>query len=515
MSETQLPAVPFGHSQNMRHSSVRNAIALLAYATISFALLVPHGAMAQNVITPPGPPGAEQTPTDFADLAERLSSAVVNISTSQTLRRDNDREGRAVPQLPEDSPLQDFFDDFLGGGDRAPRRVTALGSGFIIDLEGHVVTNNHVIEDADEIEIILNDGITTLPAELIGTDEQTDLALLKVESNGQLPVVEFGDSDVARVGNWVLAIGNPFGLNSSVTAGIISARNRDIQSGNYDEFIQTDAAINQGNSGGPLFNMAGEVIGVNSAIYSPTGGSVGIGFAIPSNVVRNVIEQLKESGRVSRGMIGVTIQDVSADIAASLNLDDVRGALVSGVTEDGPAEDAGVQEGDVIVSFDGREVADDRALPRIVAETQAGRTVDVEIIRRGQRRTLQVVVARLPGDAIMEDDEELPETSDENSQASSRLGITLEPLNGDSRSRYRVENNVNGVLVVEVDIDGVSGDKLRPGDVIVEVAQSEVRTAEEVEARIDGEIEAGRSAVLLRVNRRGNESYIGVRVIEP
>ncbi|MGY9107279.1 MAG: Do family serine endopeptidase, partial [Alphaproteobacteria bacterium] len=370
----------------------------------------------------------EQTPTDFADLAERLSSAVVNISTSQTLRRDNNRERRPIPNLPEDSPLQDFFDDFMDRGDREPRRVTALGSGFIIDLEGHVVTNNHVIEDADEIEIILNDGITTLPAELIGTDEQTDLALLKVESNGELPVVDFGDSDVARVGNWVLAIGNPFGLNSSVTAGIISARNRDIQSGVYDEFIQTDASINQGNSGGPLFNMIGEVIGVNSAIYSPTGGSVGIGFAIPSNVARNVINQLRESGRVSRGMIGVRIQTVEEDIAASLNLDDVRGALVSGVNEDGPAEDAGIQEGDVIISFNGREVADDRALPRIVAETPAGTTVDVEVIRRGQRRTLQVLVAPLPDDALANDDDDgAPERPNEDAENSSRLGVTLEP----------------------------------------------------------------------------------------
>lgn len=524
MLETQLPQGRQTLFPNTRCATATGAFAKARFATLAAAclalvLLAPQDAAGQDgvgqaAITPPGPPGAEQTPTDFADLAERLSSAVVNISTSQTLRRNNNRERRPIPNLPEDSPLQDFFDDFMDRGDREPRRVTALGSGFIIDLEGHVVTNNHVIEDADEIEIILNDGITTLPAELIGTDEQTDLALLKVESNGELPVVDFGDSDVARVGNWVLAIGNPFGLNSSVTAGIISARNRDIGSGVYDEFIQTDAAINQGNSGGPLFNMVGEVIGVNSAIYSPTGGSVGIGFAIPSNVARNVINQLKESGRVSRGMIGVRIQTVEEDIAASLNLDDVRGALVSGVNEDGPAEDAGIQEGDVIISFNGREVADDRALPRIVAETQAGTTVDVEVIRRGQRRTLQILVAPLPDDALADDDD-APEQPNEDGENSSRLGVTLEPLNGDSRNRYRIENNVNGVLVAEVDIDGPSRDKLRPGDVILEVAQAEVRTAEEVEDRIDRELLAGRSAVLLQVHRRGNEQYIGVRVVEP
>lgn len=483
-----------------------------AFAALAFALLMPLTAAAQNQVTPPGPPGADPTPTDFSDLAERLSSAVVNISTSQTLRRTNEREGRAVPQLPEGSPLQDFFDEFLNRGDRPPRRVTSLGSGFIIDAEGHVVTNNHVIEDADEIEVILNDGVTTFPAELVGTDEKTDLALLKMEFTGELPVTVFGDSDAARVGQWVLAIGNPFGLNSTVTAGIISARNRYINAGDYDDFIQTDAAINQGNSGGPLFNMAGEVIGVNTAIFSTSGGgSVGIGFSIPSNEARNVIEQLKETGRVSRGMIGVNIQAINADIAASLDLENARGALVSGVTEGGPAAVAGIQEGDVIVSFNGQVIENDRALPRIVAQTAVGSTVDVEVIRRGQRRTLEVSVARLPDDGAEEGDDE-PITPAENAETSTRLGLTLEPLSGDSRFRFDIENNVDGVLVVDVDIAGPAGDKLRPGDVIVEVAQQAVATPEDVEERVAAELEAGRSAVLLRIHRRGEESYVGVRI---
>lgn len=482
------------------------------FAALCFALLMPFAALAQNQITPPGPPGADPTPTDFADLAERLSSAVVNISSSQTLRRDNDNE-RAIPNLPEDSPLQDFFDDFLNRGDRAPRRVTSLGSGFIIDKEGYVVTNNHVIEGADEIEVILNDGVTTFPADLVGTDEKTDLALLKMElTDEDLPIVEFGDSDAARVGQWVLAIGNPFGLGGSVTAGIISARNRYINAGDYDDFIQTDAAINQGNSGGPLFNMAGEVIGINTAIYSTQGGgSVGIGFSIPSNEARGVIEQLKDTGRVSRGMIGVTIQAVSADIAAGLDLDAARGALVSGVTEGGPAAVAGIQEGDVIIRFDGQDVADDRALPRIVAQTEVGKTVDVDVIRRGQRRTLQVSVARLPEDTVAEDDNE-PAAPSDTSESSTQLGLTLEPLNGDTRFRYDIPNDVNGVLVVDVDLDGPAGDKLRPGDVILEVAQQPVRTPEDVEARVTAEMEAGRGAVLLRFSRRGDESYIGIRI---
>jgi len=484
----------------------------IGLAAAALSALTCFAAAAQAQITPPGPPGADPTPTDFADLAERLSNAVVNISTSQTLRREAGDPHRAIPQLPEDSPLQDFFDEFLNRGDRTPRRVTSLGSGFIVDLEGHVVTNNHVIEGADEIEVILSDGVTTFPAELVGTDESTDLALLKVTTDTQLPVVDFGNSDTARVGQWVLAIGNPFGLGGSVTAGIISARNRYINAGNYDDFIQTDAAINQGNSGGPLFNMSGEVIGVNTAIYSTTGGSVGIGFAIPSNEARNVIDQLKDTGRVSRGMIGVRIQAVNGDIAAGLGLENARGALVSGVTEGGPAALAGVQEGDVIVSFDGQDIPDDRVLPRVVAQTEVGRTVDVEVIRNGQRRTLRVSVARLAEDDNAAEDEDAPAAADQDTETSPRLGLTLEPLTGDGRYRYDIENDVNGVLVVEVDVGGPAGDKLREGDVIIEVAQQPVSTPEAVEERVTAELEAGRSAVLLRVYRRGEESYVGVRI---
>jgi serine protease Do len=491
-----------------RFASPRNA----GFAALCFAFLMPVAALAQNQIVPPGPPGADPTPTDFSDLAERLSTAVVNISTSQTLQRNTDRE-RAIPNLPEDSPLQDFFNDFLNRDNGRPRRVTSLGSGFIIDAEGYVVTNNHVIEDADQIEVTLSDGVTTFPADLVGTDEKTDLALLKMELDGEvLPVAVFGNSDEARVGQWVLAIGNPFGLGGSVTAGIISARNRYIDAGEYDDFIQTDAAINQGNSGGPLFNMAGEVIGINTAIYSTSGGgSVGIGFSIPSNEARHVVEQLRATGQVSRGMIGVRIQAVSADIAAGLDLESARGALVSGVTEGGAAASAGIQEGDVIIRFDGQDIADDRALPRIVAQTEPGRSVDVEIIRRGQRRTLQVSVAQLPDDSLAQDEDETA-TPDDNGEDSARLGLTLEPLTGDSRFRFQIENTVNGVLVVDVDISGPAGDKLRPGDVIMEVAQQRVNTPDDVEARVTAELEAGRSAVLLRINRGGTESYVGIRI---
>ena len=484
-------------------------------AVLVLVLAGPASLSAQEVripFRPPqAPPGADPTPNSFADLADRLSPLVVNISTTQVLRRANTREEQAIPNLPEDSPLQDFFNDFLNRGQREPRRVRSLGSGFVVDPAGYVVTNHHVIEDADEISVILNDGVTTLAAELVGMDEKTDLALLKVTPRTPLQSARLGDSDRARVGEWVVAIGNPFGLGGTVTAGIISARNRNIDQGDYDDFIQTDASINQGNSGGPLFNMMGEVIGVNTAIFSLTGGSVGIGFAIPSNEVRYVISQLRQGGRVSRGMIGVRIQPISEEIAAGMGLADTRGALVSGVTEGGAAARAGIQNGDVIVSFDGRAVPDDRTLPRIVAETQVGKNVAVEVIRRGQRRTFTVVVARLPEDEALADAND-PAANDTGAAPASRFGMTLEALTREARERYRIGAEVSGVLVAEITPGGPASDKLRPGDVIVEVAQQRVTSAADVEAKIDAEVGAGRNAVLLLVNREGQQQYIGIRV---
>ncbi len=318
-------------------------------------------------------PAVAARPQGYADLAERLLPMVVNISTSQTLKRPAADSGPAPQVTPQGSPLDDFFKDFMDRGNR-PRRVQSLGSGFVIDPAGYIVTNNHVIEGADEITVILSDS-TSLPATLVGRDDKTDLAVLKVKSKQPLAVAKFGDSDKARVGDLVMAIGDPFGLGGTVTAGIVSARNRDINSGPYDDFIQTDAPINRGNSGGPLFNMDGEVIGINSAIYSPSGGSVGIGFAIPSNSARNVVAQLKATGKIQRGWIGVRIQQVSDDIAQSVGLDKPQGALIAGMTDGGPAAKAGMQNGDIVISFDGKPVADNRALPRMVADAQIGKTV--------------------------------------------------------------------------------------------------------------------------------------------
>ncbi|MEM1398685.1 MAG: Do family serine endopeptidase, partial [Pseudomonadota bacterium] len=347
---------------------------ITAFLTIvaALVLLSPVRAMAQP----------NNAPDSFADLAERLLPAVVNISTTQ---RGPQREGPEVPQFPEGSPFEEFFRDFLERQERngqPQRRANSLGSGFIVAEEGIVVTNFHVIEGADEITVILQDD-TNLKAEVIGRDEKTDIAVLKVEPDEPLPSVPWGDSNAMRVGDWVVAIGNPFGLGGTVTAGIVSARQRDINAGPYIDYLQTDASINRGNSGGPMFNLDGEVIGINTAIYSPSGGSVGIGFAIPSTQASVIVDQLLEFGRTRRGWLGVRIQQVTDEIAESLDLDGARGALVASVTPTGPAEEAGITQGDVIVQFDGKDVTTSRTLPRIVAETQVGKAVSVQVWRRG------------------------------------------------------------------------------------------------------------------------------------
>jgi serine protease Do len=458
-------------------------------------------------------PSVAARPQGYADLAERLLPMVVNISTSQTLRRPQGPQTQNQPQLPEGSPLDDFFKEFNERGNR-PRRVQSLGSGFVIDPAGYVVTNNHVIEGADEITVILEDD-TSLPATLVGTDDKTDLAVLKVNSKQPLAVAKFGDSDKARVGDLVMAIGDPFGLGGTVTTGIVSARNRDINSGPYDDFIQTDAPINRGNSGGPLFNMDGEVIGVNSAIYSPTGGSVGIGFAIPSNAARNVVEQLKSKGRIERGWLGVRIQAVSQEIAESMGLDRPRGALIAGITDGGPAAKAGMQNGDVVVSFDGKQVADSRALPRIVADSAIGKTVSMEVIRKGARRTIPITVQKL----VEEDAKKVASAAKPDAKTApkapvvSNLGMSLATISPDARRRFRLDPKVAGVVVTDIDADSPAGQKnIKAGDVITEVAQQKVASPEDVSNRIDAERKAGRKVVLLQVSRGGELTFIGVRI---
>ena len=340
-------------------------------------------------------PAAARGPESVADVAAPLLDAVVNISTTQTVGGSS--SAVPGPKLPQGSPFQQFFDEFSGdnGGDNVPHRVQSLGSGFVIDPSGLIVTNNHVIEGADEITANFNDG-TKLTATLIGHDEKTDLALLKVKADKPLTSVNFGDSGKIRVGDWVMAIGNPFGLGGTVTLGIVSARNRDINSGPYDNFIQTDASINRGNSGGPLFDMDGEVVGINTAIISPSGGSIGIGFAVPSEIAIGVVDQLRQFGETRRGWLGVRIQQVTEDVAQGMSMTGPpRGALVASVDAKGPAAEGGIQAGDVILSFDGEAIDSMHDLPRIVAEKPVGKQVTVHVLRAGKEQDVTVTLGRL------------------------------------------------------------------------------------------------------------------------
>ncbi|MGY3617429.1 Do family serine endopeptidase [Bradyrhizobium sp. USDA 10063] len=455
-------------------------------------------------------------PEGIADIAEKVIDAVVNISTSQTVEA---KGGGAMPQLPPGSPFEEFFDDFFknrrgpGGGkggekngEFQPRKTNSLGSGFIVDTAGIVVTNNHVIADADEINVILNDG-TKVKAELVGVDKKTDLAVLKFKPPKPLTAVKFGDSDKLRLGEWVIAIGNPFSLGGSVTAGIVSARNRDISQGPYDSYIQTDAAINRGNSGGPLFNLDGEVIGVNTLIISPTGGSIGLGFAVPSKTVAAVVDQLQKYGELRRGWLGVRIQQVTDEIADSLNIKPARGALVAGVDDRGPAKPAGIEPGDVVVKFDGKDVKDPKDLSRVVADTAVGKEVDVIVIRKGNEETKRVTLGRL------EDTEKVQQanakTKDEPAEkpvTQKALGLDLAALSKDLRTKYKIKDSVKGVIITGVDGASDAAEKrLSAGDVIVEVAQEAVASAADIKKRVDQLKKDGKKSILLLVSNGDGE----------
>ena len=488
---------------------IRNSI--IGAAALTMAAIAP--AAAQETVPNPqilDPRG----PVPVADLAERLLDAVVNISTTQNVSA-GPRRGPPRGRAPDGSPFQEFFDDFFnedGPGDRpGGRRVNSLGSGFVIDAtDGIVITNNHVIAEADEIQVNFADG-TELDAEIIGRDPKTDLAVLQVEPGDyELTAVEFGDSEVMRIGDWVLAIGNPFGLGGTVTLGIISAQDRDINSGPYDRFIQTDAAINRGNSGGPLFNMKGEVIGINTAIISPTGGSIGIGFAVPSDLASGVIDQLREFGETRRGWLGVRIQPVTDDIAESQGLDGTAGAFISGVVDDGPA-DGVLRAGDIVLTFDGQAVEEMRDLPRVVADSPVGKAVDVEIVRAGERETIKITLGRLEdGEARI--DASLTTGDDEETDVV--LGMTIAPLEDETRTEFEIEPDVDGVIVTNVE-QGSNADAkgVRPGDVIVEIAQETVETPADVAARLDELKEDGRkNALLMLAGKTGELRFVTVRI---
>ncbi|MBK5933885.1 serine protease [Rhodovulum imhoffii] len=448
---------------------------------------------------------ARNAPQSFADLADKVSPAVVNITTSTVVAG---RPG-INPIVPEGSPFEDFFRDFLnpdGDGPTTPRRSQALGSGFVISEDGYIVTNNHVIEKADEIEIEFFSG-DTLEAKVVGTDPNTDIALLKVESPTPLAYVPFGDSDIMRVGDWVMAMGNPLGQGFSVSAGIVSARNRAL-SGSFDDYIQTDAAINRGNSGGPLFNMDGEVVGVNTAILSPNGGSIGIGFAMSSTVVKTVVDQLKEFGETRRGWLGVRIQDMTEDMAEALGMEAARGALVTDVPE-GPAAEAGMKARDVILSFDGHDVRDTRELVRQVAGSEVGKTVRVVVFRDGKTQTLMVTLGRRE----TAEGADSPQAEESKPVESELLGMTLRPLDDALRDQLDLPGGSEGLAILDIDEMGEAYEKgLRAGDVITEAGQQKVSTVTELEARVEDARQAGRKSLLLLIRRNGEPRFVALSV---
>ncbi len=452
---------------------------------------------------------AKSAPDSFAKLATKLLPSVVNISTTQVVK------GRAAPQMPQippGSPFEDFFKEFFDRQrpENNARKATSLGSGFIIDDQGHVVTNNHVIQDADEITVVLHDD-TRLDAKLIGRDARTDLAVLKIESSKALKGVEFGDSGQSQVGDWIVAIGNPFGLGGTVTAGIISARGRNIGAGPYDDFIQTDAAINRGNSGGPMFNLDGKVIGINTAIYSQTGGSVGIGFAIPSSAARPVIQQLIENGEVQRGWLGVHIQQVTGEIAESLGLKKPRGALVASILPNGPAEAAKIEPGDVILTFDGKTVDEMRNLPKIVADTKVGKTVQVVVWRSSRKKTLTVKVGVLEDKKVAA----LQTSNKSSSKRLQRLGLTVSSLTESTRKRFGIPKASKGIVVVEVNPDGPAMEKgISPGDLIVEVGQKEVNNPEDASLQIEAAVKKKRKSVLVYLEGKDGIRFVPIRLAE-
>jgi serine protease Do len=457
----------------------------------------------------------------FAPLVKKVSPAVVNISVTQKAAADAMVEepeagpSPGFPSSPFDEMLRRFFEQQNPSGQRRLMPQTpggqahriALGSGFIIDPSGTVVTNSHVVGNAGKVEVTLQDD-SKYTAKIVGRDPKTDIAVLKIKADKPLPYVTFGDSNAAQVGDWVMAVGNPFGLGGTVTTGIISARGRDIHSGPFDDFLQIDAPINRGNSGGPAFNLDGQVIGINTAIYSPNGGSVGIGFAVPSNVAKTVVAQLEEHGKVSRGWLGVQIQEVTPAIAASLGLQSEHGALVAVVTPNGPGAQAGLKQGDIILSFNGSEVGRLRDLPRMVGATAPDTNAKLKVWRNGQTVELQAALGELPNT------EQVASTSggeEESSATAAAAGMHFAPLTSQMRRELRLAKDVQGVVVSQVDSGSAADDVgLRQGDVVVAIDQQPVKTPQEAAAKLKEVAASPKKSALLLLNRHGVAQYVGV-----
>lgn len=481
---------------------------------ITFILVNQGSTFAQPPVVGPQlqQPLQQQPLLGFADLAEKLLPAVVNISTTQVVKN----QAGQMPGFPPGSPFDDFFEEFFRNmpqqGQPRERKITSLGSGFIVDPSGYVVTNNHVIDEAEKITVILQDN-TELEAKLIGRDTKVDLALLKVESSKPLPAVDLGDSDAVRVGDWVVAIGNPFGLGGTVTAGIVSARARHIGDNAYGDYIQTDAAINRGNSGGPMFNLDGKVIGINTFIVSPSGGNVGIGFAVPANLAKTVIHQLKTYGETRRGWLGVSIQPMTQEIAESLGLEKPEGAMVATVAAGSPAEKAGIQAGDVILSFDGKTITQTNNLPKTVAETEIGKKVDVVLWRKGEKKTVSLAVGKLEEKQTEgKTPSSPPVPSSSNSKAFDKLGISIEPITAYWMDRLQLAPNTQGLVITNVVVNSLADQKgLQTGDVILEVNQSKVNSLETFEKALKVAQETGKKSSLFRIQREGQVIYVALK----
>ena len=494
-------------------ATVTTALAGAAFFSLSPNALAAVASAGASVID--GDAGVQYGPPSFADLAERVEPAVVSITvTGKTdgATKMNGQQHQRSP-FPEGSPFGEFFEQFRnrapgmpGGGNSAQREFKGVGSGFIISADGYVVTNNHVVEKATEIGVVLQDG-THYEATIKGRDPKTDLALLKVNTDVSLPYVELGDSDSARVGEWVVAVGNPFGLGGTVTAGILSARGRDINSGPYDDFLQVDAPINRGNSGGPLFNNRGQVIGVNSAIYSPTGGSVGIGFAIPSNLVRDVVAQLETNGKVTRGWLGVQIQPLTDDIAESLGLAETHGALVAGVEPGSPAELGGVKPGDVIVSMNGEKLDDFKDLSKLVAKAEAGSESTLQVKRQGETRDLTIEIGNMPDEGV-----KVALADDAANDDTAKLGVYLSELTPEVRQQYRIGKDTEGVLVARVQQGSPAAKAgIKAGQVINMVGQETVTSPQDVISRVKQAAAENKSSVLLMVEQNGTQRFVAVK----
>ncbi len=500
-------------SRQIKVASVSAVIAAIMLTGAGMAVATSDSLKSSTAITSPGTQITQTNPGGFAEIVQQVRPTVVSIEVT--------RAARAISTNMEEAPFREFFDRFFdegmkrrfkydprGEGGRhgpTPNDTMSAGSGIIVDADGYIVTNNHVVADAREILVTLDDG-ETYDAELIGRDPKTDLALIKIDADKDLGVASFGDSDKVRVGDWVIAVGNPFGLDNTVTMGIVSSRGRSIGAGPYDDFLQIDASINRGNSGGPAFNTKGEVIGVNTAIFSPSGGNIGIGFAIPANMVQDVVADLKEHGKVERGWLGVHIQAVTDDLAEGLGLSEAKGAVVAEVVPEGPASNAGFEQGDVITAVNGEMVTVMRDLPRMIAKLDAGESAEITVWRNGKERTLTAKIGRFPKS------EQIATTDDvEGASEQEVMGMKLAKLDPSTRAFYDIDEDMDGVMITDVEPDSWASRKgLAPGDVILKVGFDEVLSPRDVVAAIDAAEKNKKRTVLFLVSRETQERFVAL-----